>query len=303
MLVVNTLYICFNTNILYNILHCCLTENYELIIAPTVPADQDIDMSETAAKESDKEQKEKDQEHKDEDDDTEMKVQDNGDGGDNDDSDDNDNQQFLIDTLRLCAEEPDPQELPEVTEDYEIDETVFNQLYGDTQNDELDSENELEHFIGGEQANAANVGFNPLDHNNYNLIKRKGKNGEIKWMVTLKHSMGIVASYTESILKKYAINNEIWHYQNKALVDQIEAELVKIQSRMHTGREFRTIPAKRIQKYCGKFIEQFDNYFSGSIITDQGIYYIIYYFFFCTNTLYNLSQYCNIHCIIYYDII
>ena len=81
--------------------------------------------------------------------------------------------------------------------------------------------------------------------------------------------MGMVANYTESLLKNYGIKNPIWYHQNKKLVHNVEDKLKKLKSRMHSGLEFRKIPAKRVQKYCGKEIEQFDNYFAGTIITDQ----------------------------------
>ena len=190
---------------------------------------------------------------------------------------------YLVKTLRLCAEQQDLDQLPTESE-YVIDDSVFNKLYHDVFQDELDSDSESEifktqteskHFIGSTAE--PKVGFNPLSHNNYNLIKKKGKNGKIKWMVTLRHSIGMIASYTESMLETYGIRNDVWHFQNKDKVDKVKEEIRKIKSRMKQGKEFRDIPKTRIRKYCGKYIDNFNNYFAATIITDQGKYLSILY--------------------------
>ena len=183
---------------------------------------------------------------------------------------------YLLQTLRLCAEQQDLDELPSQSE-YVIDDSIFNKLYHDVFKDELDSDSESEifdtkteskHFIGS--MIDPKVAFNPLSARNYNLIKKKGKNGKIKWMVTLRHSIGMIANYTESMLQQYGINNEVWYFQNKEYVDKVKEEIKKIKSRMKEGKEFRDIPKPRIRKYCGKYIDKFDNYFAATIITDQG---------------------------------
>ena len=92
----------------------------------------------------------------------------------------------LLETLKLCAE-LDSEEVPDISK-YEIDDSIFNQLYGDVNKDELDSESEPEpfeaqkdsnYFIGGGEKN--NPSFNPLYYDNYNLIQRKRKNSQMKW--------------------------------------------------------------------------------------------------------------------------